>query len=306
MSVAVAVLACGTLLACSGPTPAPAAAPAAGAGAPPSAAVTVAIPPVTVTVNNPGAGPRTALVLHATPESAQQVSLTSTSTISQTIGTNPPSDQSSPEVTLPLTARQHGSADAATHTVGLTIGTPSSPDTTLSDALAKAVGSTSTVTVTPAGAVSQLVLDPPAALSDAGRSAAEQAQRQAIQFQPVLPGEPVGVGAVWTVSQQIDSLGLGLRQDTVLTLNAMRDSTITLGVQVTQTPLTPTWTLPNDQGTLNVDSYRVTGGGTLTLDLTKPLPLDGRVQLNGNEVFSRPKDGLKLAQQITNGVSWKS
>ena len=305
MSVAGAVLACATLLACSGPTPAPAAAPVASAS--PAAAVTVAIPPVTVTVNNAGAGPRTALVLHATPESAQRVSLTSTSTISQTIGTSPPSDQSSPEVTLPLTARPHGPADAATHTVGLTIGTPSSPDTTLSDALAKAVGSTSTVTVTPAGAVSQLVLDPPAALSDAGRSAAEQAQRQAIQFLPVLPGEPVGVGAVWTVRQQIDSLGLGLRQDTVLTLTAMRDSTITLGgVQVSQTPLTPTWTLPNDQGTLNVDSYRVTGGGTLTLDLTKPLPLDGRVQLNGNEVFSRPKDGLKLAQQIGNGVSWKS
>nr|MDQ2723133.1 hypothetical protein [Actinomycetota bacterium] len=243
MSVAVAVLACGTLLACSGPTPSPAAVPATSAS--PAAAVTVAIPAVTVTVNNPGTGPRTALVLHATPESAQQVALTSTSTISQTIGTGPPSDQSSPEVTLPLTARQHGPDDAATHTVGLTIGTPSSPDTTLQDALAKAVGSTSTVTVTPAGAVSQLVLDPPAALSDAGRSAAEQAQRQAIQFLPVLPGEPVGVGAVWTVSQQIDSLGLGLRQDTMLTLISMRDSTITLGVQVSQTPLTPTWTLPN-------------------------------------------------------------
>ena len=268
--------------------------------------MTVPIPAVTVTVNNPGAEPRSTLALHAPPETAQQVTVTADSTVSQTVGTAPPSDQSSPEVTLPLTTRQHGPADAPTHTVGLTVGTPSSTDAILTAALAKAEGSTSTVTVSPAGSISKLVLDPPAALSDAGRSAVEQALRQVVQFTPVLPASPVGVGAVWTVSQQIDSLGLGLRQDTVLTLTGVRDATVTLGVQLTQTPLTPTWTLPNAQGTLNVETYTVTGGGRMTVDLTKTLPVDGRVQLDGNQVFSRPNDGLKFTQKVSNGVSWKS
>lgn len=299
-----AVLLSGMLVACSGPAPVPA--PTSTTSTPAPAPVTVSVPEVAVTVSNPGAEPRTTLAVHATPEAAQQVSLSANSAITQTIGTNPPADQSSPDVTVALTASQHGPSDALTHSVGLTIGTASSPDRTLADALRNAKGSTSTLVLSPNGAVKQLVLNPPAELSDAARSAVEQALRQAVQFAPVLPATPVGVGAVWTMSQQIDSLGLSLRQDTVLTLTAVREQTIALGVQVTQTPLTPTWTLPNDQGTLTVDSYTLAGIGTLTVDLTTPLPVDGQVQLDGNQAFSRPNDGLKLAQHVSNGITWKS
>ncbi|MGZ4533088.1 MAG: hypothetical protein ACXVXP_12145 [Mycobacteriaceae bacterium] len=302
--VAGAVLASGVLTACSGTAadhgPVPTSA------APTPGAVTVAVPDVVVTVTNPGAEPRTTLARHATPDATQQVSLTANSAITQTVGTNASTDQSSPDVTLPIAASQHGASDAPTHSVGLVVDVPSSPDSTLAAALLKAKGSRATLVAGPDGAVKQLVLDPPADLSDAGRSAVEQALRQAVQFAPVLPSVPVGVGAVWTVSQQINSLGLGVRQDTVLTLAAVRGSTVTLAVQVTQTPLTPAWTLPNDQGTLNVDSYALAGTGNLTVDLTKPLPLDGQVQLTGDQLYSRPKDGLKITQKVSNGVSWKS
>ncbi|MEO9222916.1 MAG: hypothetical protein ABI251_14305, partial [Mycobacteriaceae bacterium] len=240
------------------------------------------------------------------PEATQQVGLTTTSKITQTVGTQPSSDQSTPDVTLPLTARYNGSTGDATRTVELTVGTPSSPDTNLSSALDKASGSTNTLAVNPAGAVSTLTLRPPTALSDAGRSAVEQALRQAVQFAPVFPTTPVGVGAVWSVSQQINSIGLGLRQDTVFTMTALHEATITLGVQVSQTPLTPTWTLPNDQGTLNIDTYRMRGEGTLTVDLTKPLPIGGRVQLGGDQLYGQPQNGIKLAQTVSNGVSWTS
>ena len=296
------VLLCGVLAACSGPAPA---APPPSSG-PPPADTAVAVPAVTVTVTNPGAEPRTALAFRPIPESTQQVGLTANSTISQTVGTNPPSDQSTPEVTLPLTARYSGSPGDATRTVELTVGTSSSPDATLASALDKATGSTNALAVSPAGAVSKLTLRPPTALSDAGRSAVEQALRQAVQFAPVFPATPVGVGAVWSVSQQIDSIGLGLRQDTVFTLTALRESTVTLGLQVSQTPLTPTWTLPNDQGTLNIDTYQMRGEGTLTVDLTKPLPSSGRVQLGGDQLYSQPKNGIKLAQTVSNAVAWKS
>ncbi len=299
-----AALACGTLGACSNSAPATTPPPTTTGST--ASAVTVSVPAVTVSVTNAGAEPRTVLTGQTRPETAQQVTLTTSSAINQAIGTNPPADQSSPDVTLPLTATAHGPSDAPTHTVGLTIGTPSSPDATLAAALAKAKGSTSNLLVGPDGAVKQLVLDPPAELSDAARSAVEQALRQAIQFALVLPSTPVGPGAGWTVSQQIDSLGLSLRQDLVFTLTQLRGSTLDLDVALTQTPLTPVWTLPNDQGTLNVDSYKTAGGGTLRVDLTKPVPVDGRVQLSGDQVFSRPKDGLKLAQHVSNGVSWKS
>lgn len=298
----VAALLCGVLAACSGPAPATPPAPSS----PPAAAVSIAIPAVTVTVTDSGAEPRATLAFRTTPQTDQQVSLSTDSSISQTVGDTPPSDQSTPEITLPLTARQPGPGEDATHTVELTVGTPSSPDATLAAALGKATGSTNVLTIGPNGAISKLTLNPPDALSDAGRAAVEQALRQAVQFAPVLPTTAIGVGAVWSVSQQIDSIGLALRQETVLTLTAVREATITLGVRVTQTPLTPTWTLPNDKGTLDIDTYRMSGEGTLTVDLSKPLPIDGRVQQSGEQVYSQPKSELKLAQTVSNGVAWKS
>ncbi|WP_127782508.1 hypothetical protein [Rhodococcus sp. X156] len=299
----VAALACLSLLtACSSSSSPPA---PSSSAAPATSEVAVPVPGVSVTVRNPGAEPRTTLTTRTTDQTRQQVSMTATSSVVQTVGDSEPLDQTVPDVTLPLEVSQQGPADD-THTLLLRNGTPTSPDATLAATLAKAAGSTSKLEVGTDNAPKQLVLDPPAELDDAGRSALEQALRQLTQFMPVLPTTPVGPGAVWTVSLQVNSLGLLLRQDTTFTLQQVNGSVLTLGVELAQVPTSPAWQLPDGQGTLDITSYQVGGTGSLTMDLAKPLPTAGTVRLAGDQVFTRATDNLKLGQRVDSSVSWQS
>jgi len=256
---------------------------------------------VTVAVTSQGAQPLRQLALSPAADSGQVVMLSTTSSITQTVGSNPEQNLSTPQLRLPLTATAPGAG-----TVGLTLGEATSPDPVLTAALAKANGSGAQLLVQRSGAVQELRITPAAGVSDSARAAVEQALRQAVQFAPVLPDAPVGVGAVWTVTAVIDSLGLQISQVTTLTLTAVHANTLTLGVQLTQTPQTSTWTLPGQGGTLNVDAYPVAGSGTLTVDLTKPLPVGGAVELGGNQVYSDPASALQLKQTVTSTVAWQS
>lgn len=270
------------------------------AGAPASTAA-IAQPAVVVAVTNPGAEPRTVLRRTAGSGTTQLVQLTTTSQVLQIVGTNPQQDLSTPDLTLPLTATL--GQDGA---VALSLGAPTASAPILTSALAAAVGSGAGLTVQPSGSVDELRITPASKLDDSARAAIEQALRQAVQLAPVLPSDPVGVGAVWTATTVVDSLGLQIDQVTTTTLTAVQGSRLTLTQTFTQTPETSTWTLPNEGGTLNVDAYPVTGNGTLTVDTTTPLPIAGSATLGGGQVFSDPGSGLQLRQNVRSSVTWTS
>lgn len=270
-------------------------------GRAPASTAAIALPAVVLAVTTPGAEPRTVLRRTAGSATTQLVALGTTSQVLQMVGTNPQQDLSTPDLTLPLTATL--GQDGA---VALSLGTPTASAPILTSALAAAVGSSAGLTVQPSGSVEELRITPAGGLDDSARAAIEQALRQAVQLAPVLPSEPVGVGAVWTTTVVVDSLGLQIDQVTTTTLTAVHGSTLTLTQTFTQTPETSTWTLPNEGGTLNVDAYPVTGTGTLTVDTTKPLPIAGSVTLGGGQVFSDPGSGLQLRQNVRSSVTWTS
>lgn len=261
----------------------------------------IAQPPVLVAVTDPGAEPR-AVLSHATPTGTTQlVQLSTTSQVRQTVGTDPQQDLATPDLTLPLTAT--APQDGA---VALTLGPPTASDPILTSALVPAEGSAAGLTVQRSGAVDELRLTPADGLEDSARAAVEQGLRQAVQLAPVLPADAVGVGAAWTATQVIDSLGLQLDQVTTTTLTAVRGSTLSLTVEITQTPQTSTWTLPDGGGTLNVEAYPVTGSGTLTVDTAQLLPTAGTITLGGDQVYSDPASGLRLQQTVRSSVTWTS
>ncbi|MGB6182478.1 MAG: hypothetical protein WBF79_14650, partial [Rhodococcus sp. (in: high G+C Gram-positive bacteria)] len=174
---------------------------------------------------------------------------------------------------------------------------------TLQASLAPTEGSTATLNVTPAGAVTALTIDPSPDARDIARSAVEQALSQAVYRTVPFPTEPIGVGARWTVTQEVVS-GISLRQTTTATLTALDNGVATVDVAVDQSPKEPVWQLPDDQGTLNIQSFVLAGEGQLRIDPSKPLPLSGTVTVAGDQVYRDTNSETTLKQTTGNTVTW--
>ncbi|MFD4368793.1 hypothetical protein [Rhodococcus sp. NPDC058521] len=283
------------------------------AATPPSGAapseVTVPISAAQVDVVSDGAEPRE-IVRHQPPVDATQDSiLTTSSQVSQQIDGQPPQDFSSPELTLPLSVRvadaDGSDQEAATdsRTIELVLGDADTPDGTLDGALSHSEGSGVDLTVGPNGAVTALRLQPAADAPDIARSAIEQAFYQAVYRALPFPETPIGVGAQWTVRQQVTS-GITLDQTTTATLRAREGNRLTIDIAIDQKPQSDVWMLDGEAGSLNIDQYTMSGNGSMTVDLDKPLPVDGSVSVGGDQHYSDPDGTTRLMQSITNNVEW--
>nr|WP_296772021.1 hypothetical protein [Rhodococcus sp. (in: high G+C Gram-positive bacteria)] len=266
-----------------------------------TAAVSLPVTPVTTTLVNPGAEPRATLGQSLSGE--QSVDLVTRSTVTQQIDDQAVQDFSTPELTLPLTAEAPTSGDD--RVVDLRIGTATSADQRLTDALAPADGSHAGLTFTETGAVTALQITPADDAQDSARSAIEQALNQAVYRSISFPDGDVGVGAVWTVQQQVVS-GLTIDQTTTATLRAKDGDRVTVDIRIDQTPESTTLALPDDAGQLAIDSYTMTGTGTLEIDLTKPLPVSGNVTVAGSQQYSDPEGTTVLHQDISDTLQWIS
>ncbi|MDJ0393105.1 hypothetical protein QMK17_07145 [Rhodococcus sp. G-MC3] len=263
------------------------------------AGISLPVTPVTTTLVNPGAEPRAALSPSLSGE--QSVQLVTRSTVTQQINDEAIQDFSTPELTLPLTAAAPTSDD--NREVALRIGTATSADQRLTEALAPADGSEAGLTFTDTGAVAALQITPADGAQDSARAAIEQALNQAVYRSISFPDTDVGVGAVWTVEQQVIS-GLTLNQKTTATLRSVDGDRVTVDIRIDQTPESTTLALPDDTGQLAIDSYTMTGTGTLEIDLTKPLPVSGNVMVSGNQQYSDPGGTTVLRQDISDTLQW--
>ncbi|MFF0817061.1 hypothetical protein ACFYVR_18160 [Rhodococcus sp. NPDC003318] len=263
---------------------------------------TVPVSAVATTVVDPGAEPRQRVTLHPDAGSSQQVHLTTRSEIYQQIGGQPQQDLSTPEVAMPLTAALAGPAQPAFST-DLTLGAMTSPDQRLEDALASSDGSKAGLSILPTGAITALRITPDPDSPDIARSAIEQAFYQAVYRAVVFPDTEIGIGAVWTMRQQVMS-GMSLTQTTTATLRERDGDRLTVDVSVNQSPDSPVWTLPGAAGTLNIDTFVMSGTGTLVVDLGAPLPVEGSVTVGGEQTYTDPDSTTRLRQTTTNSVRW--
>ncbi|MBL1077824.1 hypothetical protein JK358_25810 [Nocardia sp. 2] len=259
--------------------------------------VTVPISAVTTTVLEYGAEPRAALRPEVAPGVTQQVTLRTDHHIEQQINAQAVRDFSPPAITIPLTA-QAGDDD-----IELTLGTVTSPDPALAKALLPADGSRAGFDISELGAITALRLAPKPATSDAARAALEQAFYQAVYQSITFPDEPVGVGAVWTVRQQVSG-SVPLDQVTTATLTHREGSLLTIRLNVVQTPKTTVWQLPNQAGQLEIVDYLMHGAGDITVDLGLPLPVSGSVEVGGNQTYRDPNSAVTLRQTLRTQVQW--
>lgn len=267
--------------------------------------VTVPVTAATTEIVDAGAEPRE-LVQYRLPQGTRQdARLVTTATVSQQIDEQPPQDFSTPQMTMPLAALvTQGVTDATpATTVDLTLGELTTPDAATDELLAPAQGSHAGFTMDRSGAITALRLRPDPETDNKARSMIEQAFYQAVYRTVAFPGQPIGVGAVWKIRQQVMS-AVALDQVTTATLVARDGDRLTVDVQVEQTPKSPVFELPSGAGTLNVDSYSLRGSGTVVVDMASPLPVDGSVSVEGTQSYSDPAGAMQLRQTTGESVQW--
>jgi len=97
------------------------------------------------------------------------------------------------------------------------------------------------------------------------------------QMAAPLPEEPVGVGATWDTTINIDQGGMKLTQVAKNKLVSLAGSSLSLAVSLSQTA--PKQKLSKNGITVDLDSYSGSGGGETTLDLMQPVPTKATVKL---------------------------
>lgn len=259
--------------------------------------VTMPISAVVTTVVDPGEEPRSTLRREFPTGTTQQVTLRTDHHIEQQINEQAVRDFSPPAVTIPLNAQTDDDG------VDLILGTVTSDDPVLAKALLPADGSRAGLDMSDYGAITALRLAPNTATSDTARAALEQAFYQAVYQSIAFPDTPVGVGAVWTVRQQVSG-GVPLDQVTTATLTHREDDRLTIEINVTQTPKSTVWHLPNNAGTLDIVDYLMQGNGVITVDLGMPLPVSGAVTVGGNQTYRDPRSVVTLRQTLRTQVLW--
>lgn len=287
---------------CSGGDAAPASPDAVGAA---SDEVTVPVTAATTEIVDAGSEPRAVVQFRPPQGTRQQAQLVTTATVKQQIDEQAPQDFSSPQLTMPLTAlvTQGATDNAPATTIDLTLGNLDTPDDATDELLAPATNSHAGFTMNLSGAITALRLRPDPDAENKARSMIEQAFYQAVYRTVAFPDQPIGVGAVWTIRQQVMS-AVALDQLTTATLVARDGDRLTVDVRVVQNPKSPVFELPNGAGTLNVDSYALQGSGTVVVDLRSPLPVEGSVTVEGTQSYSDPADSMRLRQTTSESVRW--
>ncbi|MCW4355470.1 hypothetical protein ONR57_19385 [Hoyosella sp. YIM 151337] len=264
----------------------------------------IPVPPVTVTVEEPGAEPRQILAPDLSEGARHSTVLTVTSEVFQQLGDEPEADLSRPAVTVPLDS-EVVAAEGGEWTVTFTIGRAESRDAIVNYSLGAAEGSVAGLSIMSDGSVPELRITPNAEADDVARSTIEQALFQAVYGMVVFPQEPVGAGARWTIEQPVAQSGMEIVQRTTVTLREVSGTAALLDLEIEQQPRLPYLEVP-DEGRISVDEFDVSGGGALTVDLERPLPAEGSTSVRGTQLYSDPDTGYTARQRVSMTTGWSA
>lgn len=120
-------------------------------------------------------------------------------------------------------------------------------------------------------------------------------------FSSPLPTEPVGQGARWSITQEVDVQGIPITQVTETELVSVDDSAVELAFTSTQEVPQGPLTLDGVPGEVEIETWDVTGEGTSVVDLTSPVPTtEGRTE--AHQVMTSTADDSSLEQDIVTRI----
>lgn len=199
----------------------------------------------------------------------------------------------------------------AAREVELRTGEPSSSDLALLEDLRSAEGFRVGWRAGDSGRLSTVNLAAPVDATDEGRAMTEQAVMKILSLPTVFPEEPIGVGAVWSVDSRVTGEAT-LLQTTTFTLTGLEGGLVELDVNVQQRPALGALSLEGQPGaeglsgeTLNVLNSNTTSEGSLTIDLSKPLPVAGQVAYTTRVIYGGQDAQVRVVQDSTTSIAYR-
>ncbi|QYH19498.1 oxidoreductase [Corynebacterium aquatimens] len=217
--------------------------------------------------------------------------------------------------TLPLTLTASPAADPgegeqpAARSVLVEAGAGKHSDLALGKEIASAEGFLMRWRAAETGLISTVQLLAPADSPEAGRQAVESALLRIMSAAVVFPEDPVGIGGSWTVEGRITG-DTTMRRTTTYTVTRIDGTLIDLDVAVEERPTQQAIKIDNqvagelDGQTLTVAGTSTTSEGKITVDLSRPLPVDGRVAATTRLVYSGEGSEFGVVQDITSAVTY--
>ena len=229
--------------------------------------------PPQVTVTDPGAEPRTLMELSPTAGDTVALDMRMASEAAQTLDGVPQQGQQIPPMLMGMELTVDEVTDDEV-TVSLVYDKAEfeSDDVALQRALESLVGVTGTVTTTRSGAFVDGSIDT-SGLDPMMAQAIGQLDTQLEQLSMPLPAEPVGVGAVWTTTSEIDSSGVVFCNVATYRLTEFDGDAYTLETELEQ-QAEPT-TIEDASGSIEVVDGSGSGTGTSRGSLAFPIAVDG-------------------------------
>ena len=219
-------------------------------------------------------------------------------------GSAAPSPEAQDKVTLPLQA----SVEAATENVEgqlpasrnafVTVGKPEADGADVSSAEGFQFGWRGTDT----GQMNSLRLAAPQAATDQARSTVERAITSLTSLPIVFPDEEIGPGATWVVESRVTGEST-LLQTTTYTLDKLDGDVAELSVKIEQRPSLGALSFDGADAPeelrgkeLKVTDHTSTSEGSVTVDLTKPLPTAGEVSVTTAISYGAEGSDLRVVQ----------
>ncbi|OFN38539.1 DUF6263 family protein [Corynebacterium sp. HMSC072A04] len=219
-------------------------------------------------------------------------------------GSTAPSPATKDKVTLPLQA----SVEAATENVEgqlpasrnafVTVGKPEADGTDVTSAEGFQFGWRGTDT----GQMNSLRLAAPQAATDQARSTVERAITSLTSLPIVFPDEEIGPGATWVVESRVTGEST-LLQTTTYTLDKLDGDIAELSVKIEQRPSLGALSFDGADAPeelrgkeLKVTDHTSTSEGSVTVDLTKPLPTAGDVSVTTAISYGAEGSDLRVVQ----------
>lgn len=179
-----------------------------------------------------------------------------------------------------------------------------------SEAVATADGFQVGWRATDTGQMNSIRLAAPTEAKDASRSEVERALLKLTALPIVLPSEPIGVGAKWTVDSRVTGDSTML-QSTTYTLTAWEGTTATLDVDIAQRPALGALSMEGRtsdeklaESTLDVKDSATATSGTINIDTTKPLPTNGNVDLVTTVIYGTEGSATRVVQNFRTGLKF--
>lgn len=213
-------------------------------------------------------------------------------------------NSTTPDTRLELPLTTTVTDDGNNRVISTTVGKPHGSNAGLNEDIATAEGFKAEWTSSPSGALSSLKLGAPEESTDTARAGVEAGLTQLMELPIVFPDAPIGINAQWTATTNLNDEA-AMSQKVTYTLTDRSGNTVDLKVEITQSPATNELDTGTDAPLKVIDSSTEMLSGTITVDLTKPLPVAGLVDYVTSVTYGDGSSDLRITQQSHRAVEFR-